>query len=75
LADSELEYPRTEWTGEGYDQPGTSESAGSSTVDTAKGEAVNIKDTAAGAASGVKDVAYRHTSPDGPTEQPPGRAP
>jgi gas vesicle protein len=27
FADSELEYPRTEWTGEGYDQPGTSESA------------------------------------------------
>ena len=57
FADSELEYPRTEWTGEGYDQPGSSESEGGSTVDTAKSEAANIKDTAAGAASGVKDVA------------------
>jgi hypothetical protein len=62
LPDSELGYPGTEWTGEGYDRPGASESAGGSTVDTAKGEAVNIKDAAAGAASGVKDAAKSEVS-------------
>jgi len=56
FADSEMD-PRTGRGGEGYDQPGTSESAGGSTVDTAKGEAVNIKDTAAGAVSGLRDAA------------------
>ena len=54
FAESELEYPRTDVT---YDQPGSFDSAGGSTVEAAKGEAANVKDTAAGAASGVKEVA------------------
>jgi hypothetical protein len=57
FADSELEYPRTEWTGGGYDRPGSSESEGGSTVDAARSEAANVKDTATGAASDVKEVA------------------
>ncbi len=57
FADSELEYPRTEWTGGGYDRPGSSESEGGATVNTARSEAANVKDTATGAASGVKEVA------------------
>jgi hypothetical protein len=57
FGESELEYPRTERTGVAYDQPGSFESAGGSTVDTAKGEAANVKNTAAGAASDVKEVA------------------
>jgi len=62
FADSEMEYSRTERSGERYDQPGASGSEGGSTVDTAKGEAANVKDTAAGAASGVKDVAKSEVS-------------
>ena len=57
FAESEVEYPTTERSGEvssGFE-------AGS-TVDTAKGEAANIKDTAAGAASGVKDAAKGEVS-------------
>ena len=42
--------------------PGTFESEGGSAVETAKGEAANIKDTAADAASGVKDVAKGEAS-------------
>ena len=60
--DSDLEYSRTERSGEQYDQPVSSGSEGGSTVDTAKGEAANVKDTAAGAASGVKDVAKSEVS-------------
>jgi hypothetical protein len=60
--DSDLEYSRTERSGEQYDQPVSSGSEGGSTVDTAKGEATNVKDTAAGAASGVKDVAKSEVS-------------
>jgi hypothetical protein len=62
FADSEVEYSRTESSGERYDQPVSSGSEGGSTVDTAKGEAANVKDTAAGAASGVKDVATSEVS-------------
>ncbi len=57
FADSELEYPRSERAGVAYDQPGSFESEGGSTFDTAKSEAANVKDTAAGAASGATDVA------------------
>jgi hypothetical protein len=57
FAESELEYPRTERSGEV-----SIGSEGGSTVDTAKGEAANIKDTAAGAASGVKDAAKGEVS-------------
>jgi hypothetical protein len=57
FADSEMEYSRTESSGERYDRPASSGSGGGSTVDTAKGEAANVKDTAVGAASGVKDAA------------------
>ncbi len=62
IADSEMEYSRTERSGERYDQPGASGSEGGSTVDTAKSEAANVKDTAADAASGVKDVAKSEVS-------------
>jgi hypothetical protein len=58
FADSE-EYARTERSGE---QPGSSGSAGGSTVETAKSEAANVKDTAAGAASGVADTAKSEVS-------------
>jgi hypothetical protein len=59
--DSEMENPRTERSGERYDQPVSSGSEGS-TVDTAKGEAANVKDTAAGAASEVAEVAKGEVS-------------
>jgi len=62
FADSEMEYSRTETSGERYDQPVSSGSGGGSTVDTAKGEAANVKDTAAGAASGVADTAKSEVS-------------
>jgi hypothetical protein len=62
FADSDPEYSRTERSGERYDQPVSSGSVRGSTVDTAKGEAANVKDTAAGAASGVKDVATSEVS-------------
>ena len=70
FADSEAEYPRTERR-ELYGEPGSSESEGGSTVDTAKGGSTvdtakrgagNIKDTAAGAAGDVKDVAKGEVS-------------
>jgi uncharacterized protein YjbJ (UPF0337 family) len=57
FAKSEVEYPRTESSGEV-----SIGSEGASTVGTAKGEAANIKDTAAGAASGVKDAAKGEVS-------------
>jgi hypothetical protein len=62
FADSEVSYPTTERSGERYDQPGASGSEGGSTVDTAKGEAANVRGTAADAASGVKDVATSEVS-------------
>ena len=57
FADSELEYPSPERAGVAYGQPGSFESEGGSTVDTAKSEAANVKDTAVGAATDVRDVA------------------
>ncbi len=62
FADSEMEYSETESSGERYDQPASSGSPESSTVETAKGEAANVKDTAAGAASGVADTAKSEVS-------------
>jgi hypothetical protein len=62
FADSELENPRTERSGERYDQPVSSGSEASSTADTAKSEAASVKDTTADAASGVKDVAKSEAS-------------
>jgi hypothetical protein len=62
FADSDLEYSRTERSGEQYDPPVSSGSERSSTVDTAKGEAANVKDTAADAVSGVRDVAKSEVS-------------
>ena len=54
FVDSEMEDPRTERSGERYDQPVSSGSEESSTVETAKSDAANVKDTAAGAASGSR---------------------
>ena len=62
FADSEMEYSGTESGAERYDQPVSSGSGGGSTVNTAKGEAANVKDTAVGAASGVKDAAKGEVS-------------
>ena len=62
FADSEMEYSGTESGAERYDQPVSSGSGGGSTVDTAKGEAANVKDTAVGAASGVADTAKSEVS-------------
>jgi hypothetical protein len=62
FADSEMEYPRTERSGERYNQQVSSGSEGDSTVKTAKSEAANVKDTAADAASGVADVAKSEVS-------------
>ena len=62
IADSEMEDPTTESSGERYEHPVSSGSAEGSTVDTAKSEATNVKDTAAGAASGVKDAAQSEVS-------------
>jgi hypothetical protein len=61
FADSEMEDSRTESSGERYDQS-ASGSVGGSTVDTAKGEAANVKDTATGAASGMTEVAKSEVS-------------
>jgi hypothetical protein len=57
-----MEYSGTESGAERYDQPVSSGSGGGSTVNTAKGEAANVKDTAVGAASGVKDAAKSEVS-------------
>lgn len=62
FADSEVEYPRTERSGEQYGQSISFESERDSTVETAKSEAANIKDTTIGAASGVKDAAKSEVS-------------
>ena len=62
FVDSEMEDPRTERSGERYDQPVSSGSEGGSTVETAKSEAANVKDTAADAASGVAEVAKSEVS-------------
>jgi hypothetical protein len=63
LAESELQYASTEGAREQYSEPidygeaRGSDAGSSSTVDTAKSEAANVKDTAVDAAAGVKDVA------------------
>jgi hypothetical protein len=57
FADSELEYGTTEGGRDRYGEPTGSDTGSSSTVETAKSEAANVKDTAVGAAAGVKDVA------------------
>jgi hypothetical protein len=57
FAESELEYGTTEAGRAQYGEPTGSDTGSGSTVDTAKGEAANVKDTAVGAAAGVKDVA------------------
>jgi hypothetical protein len=57
FAESELEYGTTEGGREQYGESTGSDTGSGSTVDTAKGEAANVKDTAVGAAAGVKDVA------------------
>jgi hypothetical protein len=62
FTDSEMEYSSPESSAERYDQPVSSGSQESSTVETAKSEAANVKDTAAGAASGVADTAKSEVS-------------
>ena len=57
FAESELEYGTTEGGREQYGESTGLDTGSGSTVDTAKGEAANVKDTAVGAAAGVKDVA------------------
>jgi hypothetical protein len=62
FADSELEYAPTEGGREQYGERGGSDMGSSSTMDTAKSEAANVKDTAVDAAAGVKDVAKGEAS-------------
>ena len=62
FAESELEYGQTDAGREEYGQTGDYSSQSSSTVDTAKGEATNVKDTAAGAASDVAQTAKSEAS-------------
>jgi hypothetical protein len=62
FADSELEYAPTEGGREQYGERGGSDMGSSSTMDTAKSEAANVKDTAVDAAAGVKDVAKSEVS-------------
>jgi hypothetical protein len=59
--ESELEYASTEGARD-YGEPVGSGMGSSSTVDTAKGEAANVKDSAVDAAAGVKDVAKGEAS-------------
>jgi hypothetical protein len=61
FAESELEYASTEGARD-YGEPVDSGMGSSSTVDTAKDEAANVKDTAVDAAAGVKDVAKGEAS-------------
>lgn len=62
FADSEMEYPRTERSGEQYRQPVSFESEEDSTIELARSEAANIKDTTLDAAADVKDVAKSEVS-------------
>jgi hypothetical protein len=62
FAESELEYASTEGGREQYGERGGSDMGSSSTMDTAKSEAANVKDTAVDAAAGVKDVAKGEAS-------------
>ena len=61
FAESEVDYGSTEGARD-YAGPTDSGAGSTSTVDTAKGEAANVKDTAVGAAAGVKDVAKSEVS-------------
>ena len=61
FAESELDYASTEGARD-YGEPVDSGSGSSSTVDTAKSEAANVKDTAVDAAAGVKDFAKSEAS-------------
>jgi hypothetical protein len=61
FAESELDYASTEGARD-YGAPVDSGSGSSSTVDTGKSEAANVKDTAIDAAAGVKDVAKSEAS-------------
>ncbi|HEX5384087.1 MAG TPA: hypothetical protein VFW54_05560 [Propionibacteriaceae bacterium] len=61
FAESEVDYGSTEGARD-YAGPTDSGAGSTSTVDTAKGEAANVKDTAVGAAAGVKDVAKSEAS-------------
>jgi hypothetical protein len=65
--ESQVEYASTGGGGRDYSGPMDSEPTdsaigSSSTADTARGEAANVKDTAVGAAAGVKDVAKSEAS-------------
>jgi hypothetical protein len=64
--ESQVEYASTEggrdYSGPMDSEPTDSAMGSSSTADTAKGEAANVKDTAVGAAAGVKDVAKSEAS-------------
>ena len=62
FAESELEYASTEGGREQYGERGGSDMGSSSTMDTAKSEAANVKDTAVDAAAGIKDVAKGEAS-------------
>jgi hypothetical protein len=62
FVDSELDYAATAGGGVRYGEPTESDTGSSSTVDTAKSEAANVKDTAVDAAAGVKDVAKSEAS-------------
>jgi hypothetical protein len=62
FAESDLEYGTTSGGREQYGEPIGMDTGSGSTVDTAKGEATNVKDTAVGAAAGVKDVAKSEAS-------------
>lgn len=61
FAESELDHASTE-AARDYGEPVASGSGSSSTVDTAKSEAANVKDTAVDAAAGVKDFAKSEAS-------------
>jgi hypothetical protein len=61
FVESELDYASTEGARD-HREPADSGSGSSSTIDTAKSEAVNVKDTAVDAAAGVKDFAKSEAS-------------
>ena len=62
FAESDLEYATTEGGRERYGEPADAGTSSSSTVETAKSEAANVKDTVAEAAAGVKEVAMSEVS-------------
>jgi hypothetical protein len=62
FAESDLEYATRAGGGERYGEPADADTGLSSTVETARSEAANVKDTAAEAAAGVKEVAMGEVS-------------